>query len=667
MPATHTSLDLGQDVILRNSLTGQNAIWRVNGNSLSFETYTTAVPDSNWQLVGSGDFNHDDNSDFVWRNAATGQDVIWLMNGPSLGSVVFTTPIPDLNWHIVGAGDFNGDGNSDLVWRNSATGQNVIWLMNSTSFSSVAFTTSVTDLNWQIVGTGDFNSDGKSDLVWRNRATGQDVIWLMNGISLTSVAFTTPIPDLNWHIQAAGDFNGDGKSDLMWHNAATGQDVIWLMNGTSFSSIVFTTPQTDPNWQIVGSGNFLLAAPAIGSGETAKTAYSFIDSIGVNTHLHYYDTPYGNFSLIDQQLLALGIHHIRDGGSDPTWIQEINTLASQGIRSDIVIDPNVGVGPNSSYGIKPPGYTINQLLHKLPSAVDAVEILNEFDVNYMNGYSYNGQPVTASNWVSYLRSFTQDTYTAIAGDPTVKNVAIIGPSFVNTNSSAAIGNLSQWVTDGNLHPYNNPNHPENGNLAQDMANRAQPFGSLPLIATEEGYPTGGASSVSPTVQAKYISRMFLENFDAGIIRTYAYELIDEQANSTNNQNNFGLLNANGSPKPAFAALENLISLLKDSSTTAASFTPGALNYSLSGNIQNINHTLLEKSNGDFYLVLWLGVPSSDQTVTQSVTVNFTTPIAQAETYVPNQSTSPTGQYTTPTSLTLNVPDYPLVIQLTPNH
>ena len=664
MPSTNTSLNLGQNLLLRNLATGQDAIWLMNGTALSVEKYTTAVADLNWKLVGAGDFNHDSNSDLVWRNSATGQNAIWLMNGTASVSSVSINPVGDQNWQLVGTGDFNNDGNSDLVWRNKATGQNTIWLMNGTTFASSVSTNSVVDQNWQLVGTGNFNHDSNSDLVWRNKATGQNAIWFMNGTTFASSVYINQVSDQNWQIQAVGDFNHDGNSDLVWRNAATQQEVIWLLNGITLTSSVVTQSVTS-DWKVVGSGNFSpVTTPAV-AGETAKTAYSFIDSIGVNTHLHYYDTPYGNFSLVDQSLQTLGIHHIRDGGSDPTWIQEINTLASHGILSDIVIDPNIGVGPNASYAIKPPGYTVTDLLKKLPSAVDAIEILNEFDLSYLNGYSYNGQPVTAANWVNYLRSFTQDTFAAIKSDPTTRNVAIIGPSFVNTNSSVAIGKLSQWVTEGNLHPYNNPNNPETSNLARDIANRSQPFDSLPLIATEEGYPTGGSNSVSTTVQSKYIPRMFLENFDQGIIRTYAYELIDEQANSTNDQNNFGLLNADGSPKPAFTALQNLLSLLKDSSTTAASFTTGALTYSLSGNTQNVKHTLLEKSNGDFYLVLWLGVASTDQTVSQSITVNLTTPIAQAETYLPNQSTSATGQYAAPKTLTLDVPDYPLVIHLTP--
>ncbi len=98
------------------------------------------------------------------------------------------------------------------------------------------------------------------------------------------------------------------------------------------------------------------------SSHRARSAASFLDSVGINTHIHYYDTSYSNFSLIKQRLQELGIRHIRDGGSDPTWIQRINELAGVGIKSTIVVDPNIGVAPNHSYPNAPPAYSISQLV-----------------------------------------------------------------------------------------------------------------------------------------------------------------------------------------------------------------------------------------------------------------------------------------------------------------
>lgn len=422
---------------------------------------------------------------------------------------------------------------------------------------------------------------------------------------------------------------------------------------------------------------------AFATGEPAKSANSFVNSIGINTHVRYYDTAYGNYPFIKQSLLDLGVRHIRDGGSDPTWIQRINELGSLGIKSTLVLDPNIGIGPDASYDTKPPGYTVANFVKNLVSTgVEAVEILNEFDVFYnLFGYSRNRQPVTGNGWISYLRDFTRDVYTALKSDPATANIPIIGPSFVYSTSSSAIGDLSQWVDYGSFHPYNNPKNPGDGSLAKDYALRSQAFGTKPLIATEVGYSTGSAASdrpVTEAVQGKYIPRLFLESFNQGVPRTFSYELIDQKADPNNSENNYGLIRSDGTPKPAYTALKNLISLLNDpqpaTTSTAASTTATtpitatttalrALNYSIGGTTQNVHHTLLEKSNGDFYLVLWLEVPSTDQTIGQSVTLNFNTALGQATTYVPNQSIAPVATYASPTQLTFSVTDAPLVVKL----
>lgn len=435
---------------------------------------------------------------------------------------------------------------------------------------------------------------------------------------------------------------GEATANLLWSSFSQAKEVIP-------QSQLFSGMQIEPPM----------------AAEVARTAYSFVDSIGVNTHIHYYDTAYGNYPLVKQRLQELGVRHIRDGGSDPTWIQRINDLASAGIRSTIVIDPNIGVGPNAAYDIKPPYYTAKQLVKDfLPTAVEAVEILNEFDISHYNGYSYKQVAVNSDNWPDYVRRFSRDTYTSIKSDPATQHIGVIGPSFVYGDSSIKVGDLKSWANYGNLHPYNYPSHPGDGNLQRDFATRSQPFGTLPMIATEAGYHTGihSGRAVSETVQGKYMPRVFLENFNQGIHRTFSYELMDQWADYSNSEANFGLLRHDGSAKPAFTAQKNLIQLLSDAPTQ---FTPEALNYTLSGNTQNIHHTLLQKSDRDFYLVLWLEVPSTNQTVSQSVTLNLATPITQATTYLPNQSTTPTGQYTAPAQLTLEVPDAPLVVKLTP--
>jgi hypothetical protein len=60
--------------------------------------------------------------------------------------------VADTNWEIVGTADFNSDGKTDILWRNKSTGQNIVWLMNGAAFSSYSLIDTVADTNWEIVG-----------------------------------------------------------------------------------------------------------------------------------------------------------------------------------------------------------------------------------------------------------------------------------------------------------------------------------------------------------------------------------------------------------------------------------------------------------------------------------------------------------------------------------
>jgi hypothetical protein len=246
------------DLLWRNSTTGKNSIWLMNGTTLSTSVSLPTVPDSNWKIAGVSDFNGDGKEDILWRNSATGKNTIWQMNGTSLSTSIALSTVPDSNWKIAGVSDFNGDGKEDILWRNSATGKNTIWQMNGTSLSTSTVLATVPDSNWQIIGISDFNGDGKTDLLWRNSATGKNTIWQMNGTSLSTSTALATVPDSNWKIAGVSDFNGDGKEDILWRNSAIGKNTIWQMNGTTLSTSTSLPTVPDSNWKIAGIGDLSL-------------------------------------------------------------------------------------------------------------------------------------------------------------------------------------------------------------------------------------------------------------------------------------------------------------------------------------------------------------------------------------------------------------------------
>jgi hypothetical protein len=243
--------DCKSDILWRNSSTGEDDIWLMNGTALASGADLGDIATS-WNIAGVGDFNGDGKADILWRNSVSGEDDIWLMNGTTIASGADLGDIAT-NWSIAGVGDFNGDGKSDILWRNSSTGEVDIWLMNGTSIASGAWLGDLST-SWVIAGVGDFNGDGKADILWRNSVTGEVDIWLMNGTAIASGADLGDIA-LSWNIAGVGDFNGDGKSDILWRNSTTGEDDIWLMNGTAIASGA-DLGDIALNWNIVGVGDF---------------------------------------------------------------------------------------------------------------------------------------------------------------------------------------------------------------------------------------------------------------------------------------------------------------------------------------------------------------------------------------------------------------------------
>ena len=240
------------EILWRNTSTGDNVAWVLNGMTWLESVWLGAVSDLAWQIVGTGDFNSDGKPDILWRNATTGDNVIWMMNGATWLESVWLGAVSDLAWQIVGTGDFNSDGKPDILWRNATTGDNVIWMMNGATWLESVWLGAVSDLAWQIVGTGDFNSDGKPDILWRNATTSDNVVWLMNGTNWIESIWLASEADPNWQIVGIGDFNSDVWTDILWRNTSTGENRVWFLNRETYLGSGFLPTITDLTWTIVG-------------------------------------------------------------------------------------------------------------------------------------------------------------------------------------------------------------------------------------------------------------------------------------------------------------------------------------------------------------------------------------------------------------------------------
>ncbi|MFZ0784691.1 MAG: hypothetical protein WBC67_16865 [Candidatus Acidiferrales bacterium] len=404
--------------------------------------------------------------------------------------------------------------------------------------------------------------------------------------------------------------------------------------------------------------------------ETAKPADSFVDSIGVNVHMTYGNTTYGDIAAVEKMLVTLGVRHVRDGGkyypSDPGYNENefacYGRVASLGIGFDLILDFAGGTDPN------PMTSAVMADLQSLATSnnvtIDSFEGPNEIDIG------------GDQNWIVDTQSFMQSVYSSNVDAFGNSRKPVLGPTLAGPPVDwTLLGNMTAYEDAGNIHPYANTQYPSY-NFAADLANEQKVSGSQKIYVTEAGWSnamnaTDNSPNVSEDVAGRYMGRLFLETMLRGWPRTYVYELVDETADSglTHTQDHYGLFRSDYSAKPAATTIANMIAVMSDKGyTTMATST---LSYSLSTPSPAVHHLLFEKHDGSYWLALWQevsgwqgwnaqGVQITNPDV--AVTLSLPAPASSIETYRPHDSTSVVESMSDQQTVTLMVPDHPLLVK-----
>jgi hypothetical protein len=247
------------DVLWRNSSTGENYLYPMNGLAIGAgEGYVRTVVDTSWKIAGTGDFNGDGKADVFWRNTSTGENYVYLMNGTTIQNEGYVRAVADQNWEVAGVGDFNGDGRDDILWRNTSTGENYVYPMDGLAIlPSEGYVRTVASHHWQVVGVGRFDAGPTADILWRNSRTGENYVYLMNGTAITAEGYIRTVAALEWQVAGVGDFTGDGLSDILWRNVLTGENYLYPMNGTTIlAGENYVRTVADLNWRIAAVGDY---------------------------------------------------------------------------------------------------------------------------------------------------------------------------------------------------------------------------------------------------------------------------------------------------------------------------------------------------------------------------------------------------------------------------
>src|SRR3954451_17934991 len=337
------------------------------------------------------------------------------------------------------------------------------------------------------------------------------------------------------------------------------------------------------------------------ANQTILSAASFIDSIGINTHVGYSWGAYNNASLVIDDLKYLGVTTARDSfASDPSAVPVMVALAAAGVKFDFVTSSDLPA--TGGTGLTQYVASIDAFLAEHPGSIVALEGLNEANIQ---AFSYHG-----SSSLSAAAQFQADLYTAIKSDAHLGSVAVYNMTLAYNDASgyAALGNLANYTDYSNAHAYVATSTPNQYGLDVSLDTAGKSAAGKPSVITETGYTTLASASglgVDQTVQAKSILNLLVDSYSDGVKKTYLYELLDRDSSASNTdpEAHFGLFNSNGTPKLAATALHNLTTILADDGRGGHAPT-ASLNYSLGNMPTTGNSMVLGKSNGAYDLVVW---------------------------------------------------------------
>jgi hypothetical protein len=342
-------------------------------------------------------------------------------------------------------------------------------------------------------------------------------------------------------------------------------------------------------------------------------------------------------------------------------------------------------------------------------AVEAIEGPNEYDINNENCPDPTPPPTPRcydpKTWAKTLQEYQGKLYGLVRSDPKLKNKLIIAPASGGRPEiieQEKIAPIKNYFNKANHHPYPvfwvypEQEKPEaDVGLQRYIEQSKVAWADKPKWITETGYSTAVNSTsglrrgVTELAQAKYHSRILAYNFSKGIERTYIYQFCDELADKAlvNHEAHFGLVTLTDvipplpnspwklRPKPSYYAIKNLISLLKD---PGKPINAGSLDFVILDSKSNtVDSLLLQKRNGHFYLVLWLGIrstttsrqgiPPQDVNTVKTIPIKFNQPIRSVKYVIPRA-----GTFWQPMTVLKNneirpsVPDELLILDIEPN-
>lgn len=419
----------------------------------------------------------------------------------------------------------------------------------------------------------------------------------------------------------------------------------------------------------------------------AKPGDDFVERIQGMAHLHHTQSSYTvNWDVMKDHLGELGIRYLRrvhtSRLSQPDNIARHHYLYNNyGIRFQF----QVRQGFLKKKGI----WSKEQLRHNLEI------IQHDFPLEMIVRLEGpNEGPFETEEQRYAIINYQTELYKSVKTDSLLNQIPVVCFSTIDLGGLDLFDNLHRICDIGNIHSYPGSRTPDgfvNHIQRRFLGSKAYPT-KKDMAITEQAYGDRGVQFPdtmhrNSNIQAKYEQRMLLLQYEKDLKIIGRSQLADAKPDGVNNKFSYiGYLKYDGSPKPVYYAVKNLLSLLGEAEwnqdcqkwSYPPDFIPDSLNYEIEGNKKNIKQLLFQKSDKRFFLVLWQEVNSWDnvsgterEISIRNLTLKLDVPMDLARIWQPYNPDKPALEMTPistskyPKNLSLSVPDHPIVVELVP--
>ncbi|MEM8722307.1 MAG: hypothetical protein AAGE84_23945 [Cyanobacteria bacterium P01_G01_bin.39] len=421
----------------------------------------------------------------------------------------------------------------------------------------------------------------------------------------------------------------------------------------------------------------------------AKSADNFVESLGINTKFGFCPGRLcDRYPEVKTLLAELGIRYIRDIPYSESWRKRSDLYEDYGIRM-LAETGRIWGEPLNSASVS----TQLDVIKSWGEMITGIIGTNEYDNPYFNSCAETegcDPNWSEESWSKSYHQFQQKLYEEVKADRELSHLPVVMGPMAHLDNLEQLGDLSGICDRGNDHSYpgswgkpsqeSGSGGKENVRSMDEVVSKVQQVcPGKKLWITETGY---NKESVTRRAKAKYLPRIYANYYLQGQIeKTFLYKLLS----ATRPETSFGIIDTNLQPTPAYYAIKNMISLLKEAnwnkntqSWQYPDFEPSSLKFTFEGDDTDIKHLLLQKSDGTFYLLVWQEVYVYDDQTEQDLInrdrmIDFQldgTTIEKANKYLlynesnPAAELSPSKTWTDLSNISLSVPDHILVLEFT---